>query len=603
MNTLNFSNLTERLRTMNFAMDKISSIEHKGVLFPKIPEYVTRNYGKFSLAGEKLTDLATRQLFAWSTPRAESWVKMKGAKGGKIFTSNFYKCLQLNLTKKQQRLSFPKDFEKVISQMRKIITNYSEEQKEYRKTHKKEIAAETQERKDFGTAVVDGVEYKYSPMVEAGGIFYGRGDNRYDGGWALDVMPEDVSLNSSKNIPCPIKGHHWKDCSLKPNSFSPYSFDKWILIGTEKIHIVKRGEFAKSPIKEQNDVHKFDKAKSIDLIMPKIIRSVKKMVTSEKYRDKQIGCCAYLITKFGIRAGNVTDKRQNGVRGASTLLNGDIELLSANKLHLTFKGKDSIQYDNTLKIDSYAYQAFEELKDKCESDNERIFPNITSNSVNVFFKNIDKNTPDLTCKNFRTFFGTSALTREIQKHEDEWSSDMSDKEFKNLYDNCVFEVAKILNHKKTVSKEQSDKTEASVKEKLKAIKKALKTTLDRSNLKIAKLEEENKKLNKTKPKGYKELIKQNSELISELEYANEDAERTYAAKRAEQLSRIEKQDVALNTSKGNYSSPKIAYSLCKYCGKEPKLILSPTLVDRFNSWVDMDSISETYWKDYPNVED
>ena len=67
--------------------------------------------------------------------------------------------------------------------------------------------------------------------------------------------------------------------------------------------------------------------------------------------------------------------------------------------------------------------------------------------------------------------------------------------------------------------------------------------------------------------------------------------------------KLENKDVSLGTSKSNYSNPKIAYSLSKYCRKDPKIILSPALVKRFDSWVDINSIDQAYWMEYPNVDD
>ena len=596
----NFSELTEKLRNMNFATS-IETIEHNGVLFPEIPEYITKNYGKFSLASDKLSDLATRQLFGWASPRA---IKAQKENNGDTFSKNFYSCLKLNLTKKQLQLSFPKDFEKLRSQMTKIIEKYSEDKKEYNKIHKQEILEEREEKREkYGTVIVNGEPYTFNPTVEAGGIFYGRGDCSYHGGWALDVTPEDVMLNSSKKIPCTVKGHHWKEVTLKPNTFSPCTFDKYILVGKQKVHIVKSIRMSNdNPQKKENDLHKFDKARLIEKNWSKILKAIKTKATSDNIKDMQIGCCAYLIALFGIRAGNESGKRENGVRGASTLLVSDVELLKNNQVHLNFIGKDSMEFDGTQKVDSAIYDSLEVLQAYSkDSDEDRIFPDITSGMVNKFFQGIcPKSIPDLSCKNFRTYYGTSLLVKEIQKRD--WDDEMTDKEFKSQYDKCVLEVAKKLNHKKTISKEQSEKISTSSKEKIKKAKEKFINAKEKALNKIEDFEDEIKVLRNEQPKNYLKEIKLLKSKINSLKQDIEDAERMFKNIKQEQKDRVENQDTALGTSKSNYSSPKVAYSLAKYCDKNPKIILSPALTKRFDSWINMDELDENYWMNYPNVD-
>ena len=61
----------------------------------------------------------------------------------------------------------------------------------------------------------------------------------------------------------------------------------------------------------------------------------------------------------------------------------------------------------------------------------------------------------------------------------------------------------------------------------------------------------------------------------------------------------ENRDIALNTAMTSYSSPKVAYSLCKDTNHEPTTIYSKALVERFNVWAS--DTPTDYWRKYPNV--
>lgn len=594
---INFSNLTKRLKDMNFA-ESITSVIHNGVLFPEEPKYWKENYGKFSLANDKLSDEATKQLFAWSTPRAQ---KESIGKHGSLFTRNFYKCLELNLTTKQKKLKFPEDFSSIISKMSRIIENYSEEKKiENKLPEVKEKKEKLKEK--YSKIILNGNEYTFAYYVEGEGIFYGRGDCSYHGGWALPVKPEDVTINASVNVPCTVKGHHWKAVRLG-DAMEAAKFDKYIMVGNKKIHIVKSMRLSNdNPQKIENDAHKFDKARLIQKHWSKISKAINDKINSDNLIEKQIGCCAYLIAYFGIRAGNDSGARNNGVVGASTLLKKNVILNKGNIIELKFTGKDSMDFNGSQKVSSDVFNAFLILQSVNE-DNPRIFPNISSNDTNRFFNKITKKIPDLSNKNFRTYYGTSLLAKEIQKHEDEWSEDMTDKEFKSLYNKCVLTVAKKLNHQKTVSKEQLEKLDASTKEKLKKAKAKWKDTTEKTEIKIERIKEKVKKLKTKKSLGWKDDIKELNEELDELKEKLLDIKQDYEDAKQEIKDKLENKDVALNTSKSNYSNPKIAYSLAKFCKKEPKIILSPALVKRFDSWVDINSIDQAYWMEYPNVDD
>lgn len=587
----NFNELTERVDNIrkNFAMN-IKTIEHNGVIFPEIPEYVTKN--NFKLANETIPDLAKEMLFAWSTLK-DNYAK------DKVYVKNFWSCLKPELTSKQQKLKFPEDFGKVLQNMANIKTQYSEKKKEYNKAHKKEVEKQKADKKEkYGYATINGEKVEIAnPLIEGPRIFIGRGDCAYRGSWVYRVEPEDVVLNSTKKISCPVKGHNWGKI-VKKNTMGIATYTEWV--GVNGLKINKTIWLANtSEGKANNDQHKFEKARLIDKNWKKITHIIKDWCESDDKYDQQVGCCAYLVANFGIRAGNRSGARENGVVGASTLKVGNVILHDNNEVELKFLGKDSMEYNGTRKVDPIVYKILKSLQ-KGKDKNDKLFSSINSGDVNWLFKNMSiKGLEDLTNKNFRTYYGTSLLAKEIQKRD--WSKDMTDKQFKNQYDDCVLEVAKKLNHKKTISKEQLAKLDESSKGKLQKAKERLKSVKEKVENKIYQLEEKKHKLQTKKPKGYTNMIKEITQ--EEREWKDWLVEETQYFKdiKSELKGKLENKDISLGTSKQNYSNPSIAYSLAKYCDKNPELILSKALVKRFNTWIDIKSLDEKYWEKYPNV--
>ena len=574
---MNFSKLTKRLKEMNFA-ESIESIKQNGPQFRETPEFITNNYGKFKLAGEKLSDEATKLMFHWSTKRAQE--NSIDSKMGKYFTANFYECLKLHLTKKQLMLKFPKDFNSLISKMKPLIEKNAADKKVYEANHKLEIAKEKADNKEkYGYAYFNGEKKELMTyQVEAEGIFYSHSDKKTHGGWTPSAEPEDITINASEAPKCP-KGHHWGKV-IFTNAYWTASYHKKVYVGencvsSAKIKYVKVTN-AENPTKQEHDNHKFDIVPLIDKNWPKITRAIKKMALSSKYIEKQIGCCAYLVSQFSIRAGNDSD-RDNGVVGATQLLVKNVDLSKKNYIHLNFLGKSSMAYDEIKKVEPEIYNSFLELQEDLE-DIDRIFADINSNKVNRFLGSICKDIPELTMKNIRTFYGTSLLAKAVQSREDQWSDEMTNSEFKALYNECAKEVAIKLNHKKTVKKDVADKKNAANELKLSKAKAKYKEDLKKAKLKLGKTGDE---------ELYNELVELAKERLDDVKRAITDEESN--------------REIALGTSKGNYSDPKIPISLAKYCKKDPSLLITKATIALASSRFDLDELDEEYWLNYPNV--
>ena len=558
------------------------------IKFPKELPYVDEYYTNSNKLN--LSYRAIKWLFMWST-LADKY------KEDKVYQKNFYTSLKTELNKEQKNLKFPIDFENTLNEMYLIKQKYAEEKKEYNKEHRKEIAEENKKwKEEYGYAFVDGEKVEIgNSLIESSRIFIGRGDCSWRGFIVEDVMAEDISINSSYPFPCNYPTHNWKEVSFKDTmSIATYTEH---LVGNKDVTIQKAIWFSnKSSFKADSDEEKFENARLLQVNIKKVTKAIKDAFLSDDVKTRQIGCCAYIISKFGIRAGN-EDKRNNGVVGASTLKVENIELYAdKQQVHLKFLGKDSMMYDNTLKVDTDVLLPLWKCIDG-KNCKEQIFDRITSHEVNEFLNGICKDIPHLTGKLFRTTFGTSLLAEEIQKRD--WNN-LTDKQFKNQYMDCAKVVTIKLNHKKTLTKEQNEKIDESTKKKIKSAKDSFEKTKSSVEKKLSKLEGlENDYKSCLDGKILKDKLAEIKEQKNQLKEKLNNAEQKFKDTKKLVKANSENRDIALNTAMTSYSSPKVAYSLCKDTNHEPTTIYSKALVERFNVWAS--DTPTDYWRKYPNV--
>ena len=368
-------------------------------------------------------------------------------------------------------------------------------------------------------------------------------------------------------------------------------------VGKKDVMIQKAIWFSnKSSFKADSDEEKFENARLLQINIKKVTKAIKDAFLSDNIKTRQIGCCAYIISKFGIRAGN-EDKRDNGVVGASTLKVENIELYAdTQQIHLRFLGKDSMIFDNTLKVDADVLLPLWKCIDG-KNCKQQIFDKITSHEVNEFLGSICKDIPHLSNKTFRTEFGTSLLAEEIQKRN--WDN-LTDKQFKNQYMDCAKVVTIKLNHKKTLTKEQNEKIDESTKNKIKKAKESYDKSRCSIEKKISKLNDLKADYEKClEGKLLKSKLTEINQQKKELHEKLEIAEQKYKDTKKLAKTNSENREIALTTAMTNYSSPRIAYSLCKDTNHEPTVIYSKSLVERFNVWAS--DTPTDYWRKYPNV--
>jgi DNA topoisomerase IB len=562
----------------------LKSLTHNGVLLPQ--SFESKGFNKID--NIEISLLAEEMLWKYSPYMFNRF------QNDEVFIKNVWTDLKPQLPKELQNKEFPKDFTKLFVAMRVASENLKLQKSEYNKSHKKEIEKEKNERKEkYGFCYKNGKKTEVGNFVTEGSRwFISRGDLR--GRWVSSVNAENVEINSSDKVPCTQEGHNWKKVELRDTDY----------IATYKINIGFGTAYvdkfvwlsANSEDKQKDNEHKYEKARKLLLKIDEIEKTVLKDIRSKNKLKRENALITYVVLTYGIRIGNDLGEdnfRDKNVRGASTLCVENMKLESNNKIHLEFVGKDSVFYSETMEVEPTVYEQFsKQLSGKKSSD--KIYDLATSSTVNAYLKSIYDG--EISPKLFRTAKGSGLLAEEIQKRE--WKN-LTDKEFKNNLMECCLQTSLLLNHHKTVTEEQKEKSTKSAENKIESAKNALKRTKESAEKKLEKLKKDKKDF-KDCLEGKLLEEKLNEIKIKEKELKDKifNAEKKYNDILKEVEFKQSTLDVNLGTALNAYSTPKLPMSLCKYADKDPSIIYSKTQLKKFE-WAK--KVSKDFWRKYPNV--
>ena len=282
-------------------------------------------------------------------------------------------------------------------------------------------------------------------------------------------------------------------------------------------------------------------------------------------KTKQLATALYLIDKLALRVGNEKTKEEADTVGVCSLRVEHIKLKDDDKISLDFLGKDSIRYQNTVKIDKEVYESLSKLIYN-KKPQEQLFNLINPNMLNNYLKDMMK---DLTAKVFRTYNASNLFQIELDNISKEIEKNNEDNNINlilNKYQKANVKVALLCNHQKNVSKtfnDQINKLNDKIKE-LKNIKKELENN---------KRDLDNKK-DKVKVKKLNEKIKKINEKIKDT--------------KAKKDLKLELKSLSLTTSKINYIDPRITIAFFKKHNLPLDKIFSPSLKDKFFWAMDID---------------
>jgi len=448
-----------------------------------------------------------------------------------------------------------------------LILKHLLEHKEAKKNLSKEEKLKEKEKKDkfeekFKIAYVNGKEQSTGNFrIEPPGIFLGRGCHPKAGKIKKRIYPEDITINIDTKSPIPplpkfYSNHKW-DKIIHDNTLEWLA--SWKDNITGKIKYVWLG--AKSDFKAKSDENKFDTARKLAKNIIEIRRTNENNIISDKVDDKtkQLASALYLIDNLALRVGNEKGDDEADTVGVCSLRVEHIKLLDDNKISLDFLGKDSVRYQNTVKIDPKVYNVLVKfIKGKSKSD--ELFDLINPQILNQYLGSMMEG---LTAKVFRTFNASKLFQQELNEINskiDKMNHDDSSKInlILDMYNKANVKVAILCNHQKNISKSFDEQ-------------------IDKVNEHIEELTNKKKEFEKEKElysKEDKEKIKKLNEKITKIKAKISETKNKKDLK-------MELKNLSLTTSKTNYIDPRITISFFIKHKIPLEKIFSQTLRDKF----------------------
>lgn len=441
-------------------------------------------------------------------------------------------------------------------------------------------------KEKYGFAIVDGKkEPLQSWVLEPEGIYAGRPGCPYAGYWKMAVTADDVVLNTnSEKHPVLISGDeviNYVDPKTKKskwhNEWRPESHhcaDYPSIVGVPnaqggmiKVYSSTRKKImfsAKSSVKTEGQMKKYDAGAELGESYGKILENVKNDFNSKKAKDLGTVIAVFLLFEKGIRIGE-KKATTNGTKGLLSLVWGKDVKRSGNKIKFDFLGKDSvhdvseIETEFAAKIEEH-WKEFGQLKTD-KNDIKAYIGAIVPELDGIF-------SPKLARTAVAAYTMTNALEEAVKKFHVTKDSPIALK--KLAFEEANMEVAKRLNHQRGVNKVAEEKRKAKFAEK----EENLKEREAKVEETIAKREAKIKALKAAKKEGWKDKVKK-------LQEQNENTKQKYDIAKMNLSQKEKTQNFTASTSKGAYIDPAIVSKWCRKIDMPLERIYSKTQIEQF----------------------
>ena len=497
----------------------MKQLSHSGIIIPKYEPHGFHVLFK----GNKIT------LTPEQEEMAVAWVRKLGTEYAEdsIFKKNFFG----DFTKVLNVKGSPDDFD--FAEIKRWVDADRESKLSMSKEAKKALAAQRKATREankekYGYATIDGERVELGNyMAEPSSIFMGRGKHPLRGKWKAGPKESDITLNLSP------------DAKVPPG--------KWKVVWQQSLWIAKwddslRGKekyvwiSESSPMKQESEREKFNKASELDAKFEKIQNHILKNLDSNDVKRRKVATVAYLIDAVCMRVGDEKDEDEADTVGATTLAPGNITIHEGNKVEFNFYGKDYVKWEKEMTLSENVVR---NLKEFIANSKDFVFDGVRSEDVNAFLSEV---VDGVTAKVFRTYHATKAVREYVEQAKVSKDDPEAYKKYQATLANL--EAAKICNHKR--------KLPAKWEETLEKKKQRLEELKVRSAVK--------------KTEKSKEAVKAMEMRIKLMK---------------------ETKDYNLNTSLKSYVDPRVFYKWAKKVGYDWKKYYSKTLQKKF-SWIEKD---------------
>ncbi|KAL4099931.1 hypothetical protein PRIC1_007728 [Phytophthora ramorum] len=572
------------------------TLEHNGVMFPPPyqPHHVPLIYN------DKEVELTPTQeeVASFYAAIPKDGPQLGNPKTAKIFNKNFFTDFKKVLGRQHDIKTFDGcDFSRIavhLENLREEKKNMTKEEKLPEK-EKREMELFTN-----GFAFVDGhLEKVGNFRIEPPGLFRGRGEHPKTGTLKERVMPEDVTVNVgiSDRVPiCNVPGHAWKQVIHRDTVSWLAYWNENVMGGIKYVFFA-----ASSSFKGKSDLAKYDKARRLKKCIDKIRRDYTKGLRAKDMFTKQRSTAMWVIDVLALRVGNEKGEDEADTVGCCSLR---VEHMFFNDetcaLTLSFLGKDSMPYNNTVELAQYGdvgKQVYKNLQTFCvkKGKNEDVFHELSVTELN---KHLSSLMPGLSAKVFRTFNASFTLEKELpgpsgQELDPKGKMEVAPKVV--LYNDANRKVAILCNHQRTAPK-SFDTTLDKMNAQLDQLKGQLKDLKQMQAL-IAKGKSDKIKLKSATADSKEDdalAKKAQAHLFQRAPSADQVAKKIENWKKKIKALSLRLQDktdnkeVALGTSKLNYMDPRITVAWCKRNEVPISAVFSKTLREKFVWAMDVD---------------
>ena len=334
------------------------------------------------------------------------------------------------------------DFTAIYENYRKEVDkrkSRSPEEKKKKKEEEKALDAK------YKYCLWDGRKEKIANyIVEKPGLFRGRGDHPKTGMLKARVYPEQVIINigEGEEVPPPPPGHQWKEIIHDHRVTWLASWKDSVNDNVKYMMLA-----ASSAVKGESDILKFEKARALEKHVADVRASYHRDFHSKDIGVQQRAVATYFIDKLALRAGNSKDdQKEADTVGCCSLRRCNITPLPNNMLYFNFKGKDSIDYINTVEVDPVVHALISKWH-KMLANHQPYFGDNEPDDVNEHLKSF---MPGLTAKVFRTYNASRCLQNEFDTNP--CSMTASEPEKVEYFNAANTKVALLCNHQRSVPK-------------------------------------------------------------------------------------------------------------------------------------------------------
>jgi DNA topoisomerase-1 len=451
-------------------MINMKQLSHNGIIIPK---YEPKGF--HILFKSKKIDLSPEQ-----EEMAIAWVRKLGTEYAedKVFIRNFFDdfCKALGIGK-----ASPEDFD--FSEIIKFVEKDRETKLNMPKEEKKKLAAERKvireaNKEKYGYAIIDGQRVELGNyMAEPSSIFMGRGKHPLRGKWKKGATESDIVLNLSPDSKVPPG--KWKKIVWNSDFL-------WIARWDDKLRGKEKYVWLSdtSPMKQEREMEKFDKAGELEKKFQLIQEHVIKNLDSDDAKKRKVATVCYLIDALSMRVGDEKDEDEADTVGATTLTSKNITICPGNLVKFDFIGKDYVKWEKEVVLPENVVR---NLKEFIADSKSFVFDGVRSEDVNAFLSEIVEG---ITAKVFRTYHASKAVKDYLDKN----NANKDDPEYYKKYIATManLQAAIVCNHKRKLPKkwkESLDKKKQSL-EKLKLKKsKNIKEKIRAAKLKIELMKE------------------------------------------------------------------------------------------------------------------